>query len=132
MEGCIGIQMTANTSSQTESKAKTERRSELDLMGMLVVLGLVFFHTAQIFAGGDFYVMSEPPSTMALMLIAFASLWGMPFMFIITGILGLVGMALILAGLAFHLIDSTTGLYAGLVVWLVGGVFGGYAQRVRE
>jgi hypothetical protein len=50
----------------------------------------------------------------------------------IASIMGVVGMALILAGPAFHLIDSKTGLYAGLVVWLIGGVFGGYAQRATE
>jgi hypothetical protein len=50
----------------------------------------------------------------------------------IASIMGVVGMALILAGPAFHLIDSKTGLYAGLVVWLIGGAFGGYAQRATE
>jgi len=66
--------------------SKQGRRSELDLMGMLVVLGLIFFHTGQIFYGGDFYVMNEPSSTAALVFVAFASLWGMPLMFLIAGI----------------------------------------------
>jgi len=65
---------------------RSQRRSELDLMGMLVVLGLIFFHTAQIFYGGDFYVMNEPASTIALVFISFASLWGMPLMFLIAGV----------------------------------------------
>jgi hypothetical protein len=68
------------------STAKTARRSELDLLGLLIVLGLIFFHTAQIFSGGDFYVMNEPSSLLALILVAFASLWGMPLMFLIAGI----------------------------------------------
>jgi len=51
-------------------------------MGMLIVIGLVFFHTAQIFSGGDFYVMNEPPSMAALAFVAFGSLWGMPLMFL--------------------------------------------------
>ena len=63
-----------------------KRRYELDLMGMLVVLGLVFFHTGQVFYGGDFYVMNEPPSTLALMFVVVASLWGMPLIFLISGI----------------------------------------------
>ena len=49
----------------------------------------------------------------------------------LASILGVIGMALILAGPAFHLIHSKTGLYAGLVVWLVGGALGGYARRVE-
>lgn len=63
-----------------------KRRSELDLMGMLVVVGLIFFHTGQIFYGGDFYVMNEPSSIAALVFVAFASLWGMPLIFLISGI----------------------------------------------
>jgi len=65
---------------------KVKRRSELELMGMLVVLGLIFFHTGQIFYGGNFYVMNEPFSMAALVFVAFASLWGMPLMFLISGI----------------------------------------------
>ena len=65
--------------------AKPERRRELDMMGMLIVVGLVFFHTAQIFGGGDFYVQNEPPSMVALAFVAFASLWGMPLMFLMAG-----------------------------------------------
>lgn len=78
--------MTPNQIIKSESSAHSERRSELDLLGMLVVIGLVFFHTAQIFAGGDFYVMNEPSSIAALVIVAFASLWGMPLMFIVAGI----------------------------------------------
>ena len=111
--------MTAYTPSPTEFKIKNDRRCKLDLLGMLVVFGLVFFHTARIFAGANFYVMNMPASTTSLM-------------FIIAGILGSVGMALILAGPAFHLIDSAFGHYAGLVVWLVDGISGTYNQRSRE
>ena len=50
----------------------------------------------------------------------------------LAAILGVLGIALILAGPAFHLIDSKAGLYAGLVCWLVGGAFGGYARRGSE
>jgi hypothetical protein len=50
----------------------------------------------------------------------------------LAGIMGVLGMALILAGPAFHLIDSKAGLYAGLVCWLVGGALGGYARRGND
>lgn len=65
---------------------ENKRRGELEVMGMLVVFGLVFFHTAQIFYGGDFLVMNEPSSILALVFVAFASLWAMPLMFFISGI----------------------------------------------
>jgi hypothetical protein len=61
-------------------------------MGMLVVLGLVFFHSAQIFAYSDFYVKNEPPNMQHLsqilstIFIAFAGLWGMPLLFLLAGI----------------------------------------------
>jgi hypothetical protein len=74
--------MKANEVLSTRSK----RRSELDLMGMLVVLGLIFFHTGQIFYGGNFYVTNEPSSIIALVFVAFASMWGMPLMFLVSGI----------------------------------------------
>ena len=71
--------------------ARPQRRRELDAMGMLVVLGLVFFHTAQIFYYGDFSVKNAPPSMeqvnqiVATVFVAFAGLWGMPLMFLIAG-----------------------------------------------
>jgi hypothetical protein len=64
---------------------RSERRSDLDVMGVLIVIGLVFFHSAQIFYGGDFFVQNEPWSMVALVAVAFASLWGMPLMFLIAG-----------------------------------------------
>ena len=81
------------TKTDTEAnKAKPSRRRELDMMGMVVVMGLVFFHSAQIFTYSDFYVKNEPPNMehlsqiVATVFIAFAGLWGMPLMFLIAGI----------------------------------------------
>jgi glucan biosynthesis protein C len=77
---------------KTEGGAKTRRRRELDAMGMLVVVGLVFFHSAQIFYYADFYVKNEPPNIQSVsqlvstLLIAFAGLWGMPLLFLIAGL----------------------------------------------
>ena len=80
--------MTRNIPTSTQPK----RRRELDVMGMLVVVGLVFFHTAQIFYYADFFVKNEPPNmerlnqVVATVFVAFAGLWGMPLMFLIAGI----------------------------------------------
>ena len=81
-------QAQANAVAQEESRPRTtppERRRELDVMGALVVVGLAFFHTLRTFSGMDTYVMNEPPSMVALFVVAFASLWGMPLMFLIAG-----------------------------------------------
>ena len=80
--------MTQN--SRTGSQAR--RRRELDAMGMSVVVGLVFFHSAQIFYFADFYVKNEPPNIesasqlVSTLFVAFAGLWGMPLMFLIAGL----------------------------------------------
>lgn len=87
--------MTPNSVIQTDlenKKTKPGRRREVELMGMLVVLGLIFFHSAQIFYYGDFYVKNEPPNMehlsqiLSTLFVAFAGLWGMPLMFLLAGI----------------------------------------------
>jgi hypothetical protein len=40
----------------SQSSSQRRRRREMDLMGTLIVVGLVFFYSAQIFSGSDFYV----------------------------------------------------------------------------
>jgi len=67
------------------SGSEPQRRVELDVLGMMVVVSLVFFHTGQIFIGGDFYVTNEPPSIAAMIFLAFVSSWAMPLMFLIAG-----------------------------------------------
>jgi hypothetical protein len=52
---------------------------------MFVVVGLVFFHTARIFDTGDFYVKNDPTSELVSIAIAFAAMWGMPLLFVISG-----------------------------------------------
>ena len=87
--------MTTNTASQPGSNvkaAKPQRRREMDVMGMAIVLGLVFFHTAQIFYPGWFPIKNAPPSLrevnqiVTLAFVTFAGLWGMPLMFLIAGV----------------------------------------------
>jgi hypothetical protein len=52
-----------DTAIDTRANAKAtppERRSELVAMGVAVVVGLIFFHSAQTFYGGHAFVQNEP------------------------------------------------------------------------
>lgn len=69
----------------TPGPTKPPRRRDLDLLRMFVVVGLVFFHTARIFDTGDFYVKNDPTSELVSIAIAFAAMWGMPLLFVISG-----------------------------------------------
>jgi len=62
-----------------------ERRRDIDTMRALVVLGLIFFHTARIFDHMDFYVQNDPPSVLITIIVIFVSMWGMPLLFLISG-----------------------------------------------
>jgi peptidoglycan/LPS O-acetylase OafA/YrhL len=63
-----------------------ERRRDLDLMRMFVVVGLVFFHSARIFDGSfGWYVKNDATSDLVTAALAFASTWGMPLLFVISG-----------------------------------------------
>ena len=79
-------------SQESDPSTQPRRRRELDSMGMLVVVGLVFFHSAQVFYFGDFYIKNEPPNIRSLsqlvstLFVTFAGLWGMPLMFLIAGL----------------------------------------------
>ena len=54
------------------------RRGELDLLRALVVVGLVFFHSAVIFGAGEFPVKAETEHLVATVFLAFGATWGMP------------------------------------------------------
>ena len=64
-----------------------ERRRDLDLLRVLLVFGLIFFHTARIFDTLPLPegVKNEPTSVTATIFVAFFSLWGMPLMMAISG-----------------------------------------------
>jgi glucan biosynthesis protein C len=64
-----------------------ERRRDLDLLRVLLVFGLIFFHTARIFDTIDLPegVKNEPTSVTATLVVAFFGLWGMPLMMAISG-----------------------------------------------
>ncbi len=61
------------------------RRGELDLLRAVVVLGLVFFHTAVIFGAGEFPVKAGAENRAATVFLAFGSTWGMPLLFVVSG-----------------------------------------------
>src|SRR6266536_112878 len=61
------------------------RRGELDLLRALVVVGLVFFHTAVLFGAGDFPMKAATESPVATVFIAFGATWGMPLLFVVSG-----------------------------------------------
>jgi glucan biosynthesis protein C len=71
----------------SKTNRTAERRRDLDLLRVLIVFGLVFFHTARIFDTLPLPegVKNEPPSATATIFVAFFSLWGMPLMFAISG-----------------------------------------------
>ena len=52
---------------------------------MLVVVGLVFFHSARVFDTGSFYVKNDPTSEAVTIALFFMALWGMPLLFVIAG-----------------------------------------------
>jgi glucan biosynthesis protein C len=61
------------------------RRQDLDLMRAAVVGGLIF-HTARIFDPLDFYVKDQPPNLPLTLFVLFAGLWGMPLLFVVSGL----------------------------------------------
>jgi len=50
---------------------------------------------------------------------------------IIAIILGIAGIALILAGPAFHLVESTPALYAGIICLIVAGAIKAFFKKAR-
>ncbi|MHA2075860.1 MAG: acyltransferase family protein [Candidatus Hodarchaeales archaeon] len=68
-----------------DTNIQSTRRSDLDIMGPIIVLGLIFFHTARIFDLGEFYVKNDPTSVVIMLVLAFVALFGMPLLFLIAG-----------------------------------------------
>ena len=61
------------------------RRGELDVLRALVVVGLVFFHSAVIFGAGELPVKAAAEHPVATVFLAFGATWGMPLLFTISG-----------------------------------------------
>jgi hypothetical protein len=68
------------------STADQPRRHDLDLVRVLVVAGLIVFHTACVFVPNGFYVTNRPPSYVLMMFVFFSKLWGMPLLFMVAGV----------------------------------------------
>jgi glucans biosynthesis protein C len=62
------------------------RRPELDVMRAFVVAGLVVFHSAMVFASGASWFINDPkPSPGFTVFLLWGSLWGMPLLFLVSG-----------------------------------------------
>jgi glucans biosynthesis protein C len=62
------------------------RRPEFDVMRAFVVAGLIVFHSAMVFASGvSWFVKAPHPSFGFTMFLVWGSLWGMPLLFLVSG-----------------------------------------------
>jgi glucans biosynthesis protein C len=64
---------------------QTRRRPDLDLIRVVVVAGLTFYHSALVFGPVDFYINDRPPSSFMTAFIFTAALFGMPLLFVVAG-----------------------------------------------
>lgn len=92
------------------------RRRDLDLMRTFVVMGLFFFHSARVFDTTEWYVKNDRTSEFVDVLLSFAAMWGMPLLFVVSGM-----------GIWYSLRSRTIGAFAGervrrLLVPLVFGL----------
>jgi peptidoglycan/LPS O-acetylase OafA/YrhL len=63
------------------------RRPELDAIRILVVVGLVFFHSALVFdASDDFYVKNAETTDVTMIFAGLGVVWAMPMLFLIAGL----------------------------------------------
>ena len=74
--------MHALHTTQTDSS----RRGDVDVMRAALVIGLVFFHTANIFDLLPYAVKNEQTSILLMLLVGFFSQWGMPLLFFTAGV----------------------------------------------
>jgi len=65
---------------------RAARRPELDVTRALVVAGLVVFHSAVVFAAGASWFVKDPrPAIGFTVFLLWGSLWGMPLLFVVSG-----------------------------------------------
>jgi glucan biosynthesis protein C len=79
------VQARGTTVATFERAGPPARRGELDVLRALVVVGLVFFHSAVIFGPGEFPVKAGTEQPLATVFLAFGATWGMPLLFTISG-----------------------------------------------
>lgn len=71
----------------TPRSGTAERRPELDAIRVLVVAGLVFFHSALVFdTRDDYYVKNAATTEVTTYLAGLAVLWAMPMLFLVSGV----------------------------------------------
>lgn len=63
----------------------SERRYELDWIRVIIVLMLIYYHSARVFDLQDFYVKNPSLNMLSEAFVAFASLWAMPLLFLVAG-----------------------------------------------
>ncbi|MET8893332.1 acyltransferase family protein [Streptomyces albogriseolus] len=67
--------------------AGSGRRGELDVLRALVVIGLVFFHSALVFSpDDDFYVKNATTTDAVTVVAGFGVVWAMPMLFLVAGL----------------------------------------------
>ncbi|MER6945273.1 acyltransferase [Nonomuraea sp. NPDC000554] len=67
--------------------AQPERRPELDALRTLVVVGLVFFHSALVFdTRDDYYVKNAETTGVTTVLAGLGVIWAMPLLFVVAGL----------------------------------------------
>ena len=72
---------------EPHAQVRTVRRPELDVIRLVVVLGLVFFHASLVFDARDDYYVKNPETTDVTTIIAgLCVVWAMPALFLISGI----------------------------------------------
>src|SRR5215472_2919460 len=82
----IAASAARTTASRSLPGRPADRRPELDLMRGLVVAGLVVFHSAMVFAVGTPWFVNDPrPSIGISAFLLWGSLWGMPLLFLVSG-----------------------------------------------
>ncbi|MFI6288333.1 acyltransferase family protein [Streptomyces sp. NPDC051018] len=71
----------------TSGATSPERRPELDAIRLLVVVGLVFFHSALVFdERDDFYVKNDETTGLTMIGAGLGVVWAMPALFLIAGL----------------------------------------------
>uniref|UniRef100_UPI00066D32FA acyltransferase family protein n=1 Tax=Nonomuraea sp. SBT364 TaxID=1580530 RepID=UPI00066D32FA len=66
---------------------RAERRGEVDLLRVVVVAGLVLFHSALVFdARDDFYVKNAETTGLTMVVSVLGVLWAMPLLFYVAGL----------------------------------------------
>ncbi|MFD3497460.1 acyltransferase family protein [Streptomyces sp. NPDC058678] len=72
---------------ETGRPPAVRRRVELDMLRALVVLGLVFFHSALVFSpDDDFYVKNRETTDVVTVVAGLGVVWAMPLLFLVAGL----------------------------------------------